>query len=224
MNSPKVNSNVAVQHFVQQLSHTKENGMKTTGKAPKAPVTSAVGEKFDVLGSVSEVYTKGIEQLAGMQKQGLEFAVQQNADLIGIWKKNATGSVAPSGFFMFDLMGTLFERYAATQKDAIDLVVDQTHAFASAVKESKAKVTKAAEEGVKLAEEAIEQSIAVQTTALDHSAKQTKAAFESAKKQFGYAGTPAAAAADSVQRGVEVVIEAQKNMLDVLKSPIQFLH
>jgi hypothetical protein len=224
MNSHKVNLNVAVQHFVQQLSHTKENGMKTTGKGPKAPVTSAVGEKFDVLGSVSEVYTKSIEQLAGMQKQGLEFAVQQNADLIGIWKKNATGSAAASGFFMFDLMGTLFERYAETQKGAIDLVVDQTHAFASAVKESKAKVTKAAEEGVKLAEEAIEQSIAVQKTALDYSAKQTKEAFESAKKQFGYAGTPAAAAADSVQRGVEVVIEAQKNMLDVLKSPIQFLH
>ena len=198
--------------------------MNTTGKGPKAPVTSTVGEKFDVLGSVTEAYTKGIEQLAGMQKQGLDFVAEQNADLVGIWKKNAIGSAAASGFFMFDLVGTLFERYVETQKGAIDLVVDQTHAFASTVKERKAKVTKVAEEGVKLAEEAIEQSIAVQKTALDYSAKQTKAAFESAKKQFGYAGTPAASAADSVQRGVEVVIGAQKDLLDVLKSPIQFLH
>ena len=125
---------------------------------------------------------------------------------------------------MFDLMGTLFERYAETQKGAIDLVVDQTHAIAGAAKERNAKVNKAAEQGVKLAEEAIEQSIAVQKTALDYSAKQSKAAFESAKKQFGYAGTPAGAAADSVQLGVEVVIGAQKDLLDVLKSPIQFLH
>jgi hypothetical protein len=198
--------------------------MNTTGKGPKAPVTSAVGEKFDLLGSVTEVYTKGIEQLAGMQKQGLDFVAEQNADLVGIWKKNSNGAVAASGFFMFDLMGTLFERYVETQKGAIDLVVDQTHAFARTVKERKAKVTKVAEEGVKLAEEAIEQSIAVQKTALDYSANQTKAAFESAKKQFGYAGTPAGAAADSVQRGVEVVIGAQKDILDALKSPIQFLH
>ena len=90
--------------------------------------------------------------------------------------------------------------------------------------ERKTKAIKAAEEGISLAQEAIEQSIAVQKTALDYSANQTKAAFESAKKQFGYAGTPAAAAADSVQRGVEVVIGAQKDMLDVLKTPIQILH
>jgi hypothetical protein len=198
--------------------------MNTTGKGPKAPVTPAAGEKFDVLGSVTDVYTNSIERLAGMQKQGLDLAVQQNADLVAIWKKNLNGSVAASGFFLFDLVGTLFERYAETQKGAIDLVVDQTLAIAGAAKERTAKVNKAAEHGVKLAEEAIEQSIAVQKTVLDYSAKQTKAAFESAKKQFGYAGTPAAAAADSVQRGVEIAIGAQKDMLDALKTPIQIVH
>jgi hypothetical protein len=210
-----------VQHFVQQLLHTMENGMKTTGKAP---VTPPSGERFDVLGSVTEVYTNGIERLAAMQKQGLDVAVQQNADLAAIWKKNLHSSVPASGFFLFDLMGTLFERYVETQKGAIDLVVDQTHAIAGAAKERRANVSKAAEHSVKLAEEAIEQSIAVQKNVLDYSAKQTKAVFESAKKQFGYAGTPAAAAADSVQRGVEIAIGAQKDMLDALTTPIQIVH
>ena len=53
--------------------------MNTTGKGPKAPVTPASGEKFDVLGSATEVYTKSIERLAEIQKQGLDLVAQQNA-------------------------------------------------------------------------------------------------------------------------------------------------
>jgi hypothetical protein len=211
-----------VQHLVQQLLHTKENGMNTTETGPEVPV--AAGEKLDVLGSVTEFYSRSIDRLAEMQKQTLDFVVQQNTDLVGVWKKNTKGSPITAGPFMFDLIGTIFDRYAETHKSAIDLVVDQSHAFASAVKERRVKATKVGEEGVAFAQEAIEKTVAAQKTALDYSAKQSKAAFESAKKQFGYAGTPAEAAVDSVQRGVEVVIEAQKEMLDVLKSPIQTLH
>jgi len=49
--------------------------------------------------------------------------------------------------------------------------------------------------------------------------KQGKAAFESAKKQFGYADSPAGAAADSIERGFEVMVDAQKDLLDVLSGP-----
>jgi hypothetical protein len=65
---------------------------------------------------------------------------------------------------------------------------------------------------------------ATQKTALDFSAKQAKAALETVKQQFGYAGTPAGTAADSMQRGMDVVVEAQKDFLDVIKGPIQILH
>lgn len=198
--------------------------MKTTGKGPEAAATPVAGEKYDVLGLVTDLYTKGIERLAGLQKQGLEVAVQQNADLVGILKKNANGSGVASGYFMFDLVGTMFERYVETQKSAIDLVVEQTHAFANAVKVREVKARKASEEGVTLAREAIDQSVEAQKTVLDYSAKQARAAFDAVKKQFGYAGTPTEAAVDSVQRGVEVAIEAQKDMLDALKAPVQVLH
>jgi len=198
--------------------------MNTTETKPGVPVETAAGEKFDVLGSVAELYSSGIQRLATIQKQGLEIALQQNAEIVGMWKKHANGSLVNSGPFLFDLAATMFERFAETQKGAIDLVVEQSNAFADAVKERKGKAAKAGEEGIAIAKEAVEQSVAAQKTALDYSAKQAKAAFKSAKQQFGYAGTPAEAAADSLERGMEVAIEAQKDILDVLKAPIQTLH
>ena len=70
----------------------------------------------------------------------------------------------------------------------------------------------------------IEQAVAAQKSALDYSAKQAKAVFQTAKQQLGYAGTPTAAGVDSMQRGMEVVVEAQKDLLDLMKVPIQILH
>jgi hypothetical protein len=84
------------------------------------------------------------------------------------------------------------------------------------VKERKVKATDTVEEGKKKAKEVIEHSVAAQKTALEYTARQTKAAFETAKQQLGYAGTPAGAAVDSMQRGMEVVVEAQKELLDEL--------
>jgi len=59
---------------------------------------------------------------------------------------------------------------------------------------------------------------------VDYSAKQTKAAFETAKEQFGYAGTPVGTLAESWEKGVEVLAQAQKDLLDTLREPIQILH
>ena len=83
---------------------------------------------------------------------------------------------------------------------------------------------KVVDDSVARAQEAIDQSVAAQKTVLDFSTRQTRAAFETAKKQFGYAGTPAATAADSLQHGFEVVVDAQKELLDVLKEPLKSVH
>jgi hypothetical protein len=122
---------------------------------------------------------------------------------------------------MLDLATTAFDRYAETQKGMIDLVVEQSHMLAGVVKESKVKTGKIMDDGVARAQEAIDQTIAAHKSALDYTTRQTKSAFETAKKQFGYAGMPAGAAADSMQRGIEVVIGAQKELLDVLKEPLK---
>ena len=99
-------------------------------------------------------------------------------------------------------------------------VVEQTHTFSKLVKERKVKATDTLEEGKKRAKEAIEHSIAAQKTALDYTAKQTKAAFETAKQQLGYAGTPAGTAAESMERGMDIVLEAQKELLDLVAEPV----
>lgn len=190
--------------------------MKATEKGPEGPVTAAAGEKLDIIESVTQLYTSGIERLAEFQKKGLELAVQHNAEWVSTWKKHA---LAAPGLLMLDLAGTAFERLAVTQKGAIDLMVEQSQALAGLVKERKLKTADTLEEAKKIAQEAIEHSVAAQKTALDYSVKQAKAVFETAKQQLGYAGTPVEAAADTVRRGMDVVVEAQKELLDVMKGP-----
>jgi hypothetical protein len=132
------------------------------------------------------------------------------------WKKFA---LPVPGALMLDLATTAFERLAETQKGSIDLMVEQTRTFSKLVKERKVKATDTIEEGKKTAKEAIEHSIAAQKTALDYTAKQAKAAFESVKQQMGYAGTPVGAAAESMERGMDIVLEAQKDLLDLVEEP-----
>ena len=185
-------------------------------KEAKGPAT-VESTKPDVIESITELYTNGIERLAEVQKKGLDIAVKQNAEISSAWKKF---TLPVPGVLMLDLATSAFERFAETQKGAIDLMVEQTHTFSKLVKERKVKATDTMEEGKKRAKEAIQHSIAAQKTALDYTAKQTKAALETAKQQFGYAGTPAGAAAESIERGMDIVLEAQKEMLDLVAEPV----
>jgi hypothetical protein len=207
-----------VQQLSQRKMRPKEHLMKATEKGPEGPVTAAAGEKPDFVETAVQVYTTGVERLAEAQKKAIDLAIEHNADMMKTWKKQ---TAAIPGLFMLDLAATAFDRFAETQKGMIDLMVEQTHTVAGVTKERKVKAGKVVEDSVARAQEAINQSVAAQKTVLDFSTRQTKAAFETAKKQFGYAETPAAAAADSVQRGFEVVVDAQKELLDVFKEPLK---
>lgn len=195
--------------------------MKATGKGPEGPVTAAAGDKPDFVETAVRVYTTGVERLAEAQKKAIDLAIEHNAELMTTWKKQAA---AAPGLFMLDLAATAFDRFAETHKGMIDLMVEQTHTLADVAKERKVKAGKVVDESVARAQEAIDQSVAAQKTVLEFSTRQTRAAFEAAKKQFGYAGTPAATAADSLQHGFEVVVDAQKELLDVLKEPLKSVH
>jgi hypothetical protein len=199
----------------------KEHDMKATGKGPEGPVTAAAGDKPDFVETAVRVYATGVERLAEAQKKAIGLAIEHNTEMMSTWKKQAA---AAPGLFMLDLATAAFDRFAETQKGMLDLIVEQTHTLADQAKERKVKAGKVVDESVARAQEAIDQSVAAQKTVLEFSTRQTKAAFEAAKKQFGYAGTPAATAADSVQRGFEVVVDAQKELLDVLKEPLKSVH
>lgn len=183
---------------------------KQVGTNPKK---AAEEKDADVIESIVEIYSSGIHRLAEIQRKGLEIAVEHNAEVGKTWKQFTPA--APT-VLMLDLAATALERFADTQKSAIDLMVQQTDTFAKIVRERKATASDSIKDGKARAKEVIEHSIAAQKTALDYTAKQAKTAFETAKQQLGYAGTPAGVAADSVQRGVEVVVEAQKELLDEL--------
>ena len=188
-----------------------ESDMETT-KETKGPVTAAEAVKVDAIDSMTELYTHGIDRVAEMQKMGLETAVKHNAEVVGAWKKF---TLPVPGVLMLDLATSAFERFAETQKGAIDLMVQQTHTIAKVVKERKLKATDPMKEGRERAKEAIEHSVAAQKTALDYTAKQAKAAFATAKQQL--AGTPVATAADSIERGMDIVVKAQKELLDLVE-------
>ncbi|MGZ6316361.1 MAG: hypothetical protein ACXWNQ_03805 [Anaerolineales bacterium] len=182
-------------------------------KETKEPVTAAEGTKVDVIESLMDLYMNGVERLAEVQKRGLEIAVKQNAEVASAWKKF---TLPIPGVLMLDLGTTAFERFAETEKGAIDLMVEQSRTFSKLVKDRKVKAADTLEEGKKRAKEAVEHSIAAQKTALDYTAKQTKAVFETAKQQLGYAGTPMETAADSMERGMDIVLDAQKELLDLV--------
>jgi len=201
-----------MQHKTQRRARGMESDMET--KEANGPVKAAEGTKVDAIESMTDLYTHGIERLAEMQKKGLEIAVKHNAEVVGAWKKF---TLPIPGVLMLDLATTAFERLAETQKGTIDLMVEQTHTLAKVVKERNAKATDTMKEGKERAKEAIEHSVAAQKTALDYTAKQAKAAFATAKQQL--AGTPVATAADSMERGMDIVVEAQKELLDLVAEP-----
>src|SRR6266700_1348933 len=159
----------------------KEHNMKATEKGPEGPVTAAAGDKPDFVETAVQVYTTGVERLAEAQKKSVDLAIEHNAEMMRMWKKQ---SAAVPGLFMLDLATTAFDRFAETHKAMIDLVVEQTHTLTGLVKERKVKAGKIMDDNVARAQEALDQSVAAQKTVLDHTTKHTKAAFESAKKQF----------------------------------------
>ena len=68
---------------------------KETG--PDVPVTAAAGEKTDVIESMTQLYTSGIERVAEIQKKGLDLAIQHNTELVNAWKQYA---LAAPGIFI----------------------------------------------------------------------------------------------------------------------------
>src|ERR1700722_19744833 len=188
--------------------------MNTTKKTTSQTVSAAAAEKTEVVETIATLYTSGVARLAEVQKKGIDLAVKHNAELLDAWKKIAQIFPGAPGLAMLDLASNAFDRYADTQKGAIDLVLEQSHALASLVKEHAASTANATAGASEIVKQTVEKAVAAQKNALDFSVAQTKVAFETAKKQFGMSGTPAEAAAESLQRGVDSLIEAQKELLD----------
>ena len=198
--------------------------MSTTKRTHNEQVSAAAAEKTAVVETIVTLYTNGIERLAEVQKKGIDVAVKQNTDLLDAWKNLAKVVPGAPGLFLLDLASNSFGQYAETQKNAIDLVLAQSHAIAGLVSEHTSSVAKATESAAAIVQQSVEHTVEAQKKALDQSAVQTKAAFKNARQQFGLAGTPAKEAADSFERGVDSLIESQKELLDIAAKPFSSIN
>ncbi|HEY6447424.1 MAG TPA: hypothetical protein VIY53_13260 [Acidobacteriaceae bacterium] len=180
----------------------------------REPAAVPEKEKVDWMESMTKLFTAGVGRMAEVEKESIDVAVHQNAELLDLWKKGLAKVPGTPGLFLLELAGDGFERYAEIQKSAIDLFVEQGKAFAGLARDRTATASKASEEVDAFAKKSVARVIAMQKKALDHSAVQAKAVVESSSKQFG-AGHPMGVAAETVQRGVDAFVDAQKGLLDL---------
>jgi hypothetical protein len=180
----------------------------------REPAGAPGKDKLDWTESMAKLFTAGVGRIADVQKKSIDIAMQQNAELSELWKKAIQKIPGTPGLLLLELQGSGFDRYAEIQKAAIDLVVEQSKAFADLVKDRTATAGKVSEEADTFAKKSVERVIAMQKKALDQTAVQAKAVVESSSRQFGE-GTPMEAAADSMQRGVDAIVDAQKELLNL---------
>jgi hypothetical protein len=178
------------------------------------PAETPVREEFR--NSLASLYLKGVERIADVQRKSIEIALQQNSELFDLWKRFADKLPGNPRLTMLELATTAFERCADTQKCAIDFTVDQARVWTDLAKERATATNKSTDKFVNLAHEAMERSVATQKKAMEQTAAQAKAVIETTRKQSGAAGIPADAIADTLLRGVDTAVEAQKELLDLV--------
>jgi hypothetical protein len=180
------------------------NTSKSTKKGPAAKAEAA-----DVFVAP---YLKGVTRVAELQKNSLDLAAEQSAEWFGAWKKAFSLFPVPSPEFAFDIAGQAIQSFIETEKNAIDLVVEQNHAVAEIAKQRAAAYTKIGEDAKATFKATVSRSVEAQKKVLEFAGAQSKAICEATKKQIG--GGPAATFVDTFERGANTLLEAQKSVLD----------
>ena len=107
----------------------------------------------------------------------------------------------------------------AIQKNLLDMAVDQSASVLESIEECTLDNSKAPAELASIMQQTLDRSIKAQNAVVEFASKQTKALHENLKAQPGIAGSPVEAVADSVQRGFDTVISAQKEIVKIAAKP-----
>ena len=190
--------------------------MSAAPKTNREAVRDDEADKQVVCEDIAAFFLRGVERLAEAQKQCIDLAVQHNTDMVDSLKKSAEKMPVVTGMPMLDLFAGAATRYADIQKAAIDFVVEQSRIWTDTVKDRTVEAKKTAESTTNAAKQTMEKSFAVQKKALEHTAAQTKSVVDAAKRQFGFTGTQADAMTGAFQRGMDTIVEAQKELLDLV--------
>ncbi len=190
--------------------------MSAAAKLNREPVAEEMAEKPAFRDDIVALFLRGMERVGEVQKQCIDVAAQQNAEMIDILKKTVEKTPGAPRLPMLDLANGALNRYADTQKSVIDFMVEQSRIWTDTFKDRTSTVKQTAESTTNVAKQTLEKSFVVQKKALEHTAAQTKAVVDATRQQFGVTGTPADAMTDTFQRGVDTIVQAQKELLDIV--------
>jgi hypothetical protein len=184
-------------------------GAKTT--SPEIPPALAFANLFH----------RGIVRYAEMQKTALDQLVQHNADLQTTWKQAYKETPAPASTVL-DLAVEGIERFVEAQKSLVDLTVEQSALVMDVSKERAEGTAKTVANISEIVTQSTDKLVAAEKVVLDFAAKQNTMVIDRIKRQFGAADTsPAAVAADAIRRSMDVVVQTQKEMIDLATKPIK---
>jgi glutamyl/glutaminyl-tRNA synthetase len=188
----------------------------SASKMDREPAVEKGPEKTGVRDETAALLLRGVERLAEIQKQYLDIAVQHNAEVVEVAQKAAEKLPGKPFFPMLDLTNSAVNRTAEIQKTTIDFFVEQTRVWTNLFKDRNSTAKESAESTANVAKQALEQSFAVQKKTMENTAAQAKAWVDATRREFGLTGAQAEALTDTFQRGVESVVEAQKEVLDLV--------
>lgn len=190
--------------------------MAPAGKANRETVMDEMNEKADVRNEIAAFYLRGMERISEVEKEFIDLAVQQNKEMGELLKKAAAKLPGGPNIPMMDLAYSAVNRYADVQKAAVDFMVDQNRIWMDVFKDRTGSAKKTGESATHAVKQVMESSFAVQKKALEHTAAHTKAVVDAARNHFGISGTQADAMTDSFRRGVDTIVEAQKELLHMV--------
>lgn len=180
------------------------------------PHEPAVMPDFDLAQNMAGALLKGVERIAEVQKQAINVAVQQNNEMAAIFKKASEKlPVAPRLAFL-DLAVGAFGRYAETQKQAIDFVVEQSRVWTDLVKDRSKLVKELSDSNSKTVKQTIENSLAVNKRTVENAATDAKATVDAVREQFGLGGAQVISMTDTLKKGIDTVVDAQKEVMELV--------
>jgi hypothetical protein len=195
---------------------------KSTEAPPERPVAEKPqGRETPPVVAFASLFHKGMVRFAEIQKSALDQVVQHNTDLQNTWTQVYKAPSAPATVLL-DLAVQGIERIAAAQKSLVDLAVEQSAMVMDFSKEDVEGAAKGGPSISQMVNTSTDKLIAAEKKVLDFAAEQNALMTDRIKRQFGLAdATPAAMAAESFRKGVDAVIETQKEMIDLAAKPVK---
>ena len=193
---------------------------KSTEAPPEPPGTpKPEGRETPPAVAFATLFHKGVVRFAEMEKNALDHLVQHNTDFQNTWTQIYKAPSAPA-MDLLDLAVQGIEKFAAVQKRLMDLAVEQSAMVMNISKEGidgTAKDTSLAD----IVHQSTDRLIDAEKTVLDFAADQNTLVTSRMKKMGLTDSPPAKMAAETFRRGMDAVIETQKEMIDMAAKPVK---